>query len=199
MKKLLKKLVLIGVFGVCCNMGAISQVFIGLRDSRYVRIGYEYARYWSATLEHSVYAEKIGFQKIRAYLGFHYTWKNLSLSCQPYASTLWNADYQDYGVLVSADYRLFSLLKLGATLNPHYDSGYGYTTCFSAEAQVHIYKALSVAACYTTIPEYRLSEKRVKFGLDITVQRLSVTPLLSIPVGDGVKSLRISCNLNYKF
>ena len=54
-------------------------------------------------------------------------------------------------------------------------------------------------AQYTTIPEYRLSEKRVRAGFIFSYKELQVTPMLSIPVGEEIKSMRILCSFQYKF
>ena len=198
MKLLLKHRIII-VLLLCVGYSASAQIHIGLRDNRYARIGYTLKDSYLFTLEHSIYSEKFGFQKARLYVGYKHNWKNLGIQANLYASTLWNGNYQDCGVLATAHYRIFNPWIVYATLNPHYDSEYDYMTCFTVATDVEVIKGLALTAQYTTIPEYRLSEKRVRAGLHLSYGNLSVTPLLSIPTDGNTKSIRVLCSFSFSF
>lgn len=198
MKSSTKKIFLSICLLFCIN-NIYSQLNVGLRDIRYAYVSYEFKNDWEAKLEHSIYSEKFGFQKIRAYMAYRHTWGNFTLKANAYASTLWNADYQDFGANVSAGYKILKPWNIEATVNPHYDTENKYKTFFTVSTDVQIIKYLGVIAQYTTIPEYRLSENRVRAGFIFSYGGLSVTPMLSIPVDGKVKSLRVLCSFEYKF
>ena len=87
-------------------------------------------------------------------------------------------------------------------MNPHYDSGYGYKTCYNAGLGVVITSDINIFGRYTTIPEYRMSEKRAHIGLDFHVKNLNVIPVLSIgttATESGSKNLRVLMSFNYRF
>lgn len=199
MKNSVIKILFLACLFSCINNNIYSQLNVGLRDVRYAYIGYEFKNDWETKLEHSIYSEKFGFQKIRAYMAYHHTWGNFTLKANAYGSTLWNADYQDFGTNISAGYKLLKPWNIEAVVNPHYDTDYKYKTYFTVSTDVQIIKNLGIIAQYTTIPEYRLSEKRVRAGLIFSYGGLSVTPMLSIPVDGTVKSLRVLCGFEYKF
>lgn len=179
---------------------AFGQVTLGLRDTHYAQVGYSYQDRWSATLEHSVYSEHMGYQKVRLMLGYKQTFdEKFTININPYASSLWNGDYQDFGVLANAEAKLAPMFAVDITANPHYDAGADYTTCLAVGTTIQFHKDVALVAHYTTIPEYRLSEKRIRAGLDFKVQKLWVRPELSIPVEGEVKTVRVLCSMRYKF
>lgn len=110
MKKVLFILAL--VWGTQC----FAQVNLGLHDTRYAQVGYTYKDCWSATLEHSIYSEHFGNQKVRMYLGYQNSWNWFALNVQAYASTLWNGNYQDAGALLNTDFRVLNRWHIDATL-----------------------------------------------------------------------------------
>ncbi len=199
MKSKSVQLIIAAIFALSGSYDIIAQVHIGLRENKYAQIGYGFKEDWQITLEHSIYAEKFGFQKVRLYAEYKHSWGNAQLRANSYISTLWNGDYQDYGIALTGRYQLFIPWAIEATINPHYDSQYGYKTCYAISTDIHIIKALSAVAQYTTIPEYRLSEKRFRVGFNLSHGNLSVTPLLSIPVEGNIKSIRVLCSFHYKF
>ena len=103
---------------------------------------------------------------------------HITIKCKPYFGGNYRADYCDFGVRLGALYRI-GRVGLGADINPHYDSGYKYKTCWRAGASFRVYKELRLVAEYTTIPEYRESEKRVRFGFRYGTERMWVMPLIS--------------------
>lgn len=59
---------------------------------------------------------------------------------------------------------------------------------------VGIKKNIDVHAGYTTIPEYRMSEKRLHAGFDFHVGSLSEAPAASIAVSDAEKARPCVCS-----
>lgn len=182
-------------------LAAFCQFGVGVRDSRFIYGDFTFRRHWTVKLEESVFPEKIGLQYLRAYAGYKGDWKSLDYDAQAYFGACYNGNYHSYGLLASARYTLFDRVMIDGKINPHYDSGYGYKTCFYAGAGVKITKNIDVLAGYTTIPEYRMSEKRVHAGFDFHVNRLSVQPMLSIETsGDrNAKTLRTLVGFRYQF
>lgn len=188
------------IMAACLALSAAAQFGIGLRDTRYVNVNYTFARYFNLELEHSVYAEKFKCQHIRFAAAYTRDVSNWRFQAKPYFGTLYNGNYYDLGALATVQYRPIERLALEGTLNPHYDSGLKYKTCFRVGATCQVYKALSLVAQYSTIPEYRESEKRVRAGLRFDVDHLWVMPLLSIPVESGkTKSIRVAVGCGYQF
>ncbi len=177
---------------------AEAQCFIGMRDARYVNAGYSFSNGLTVGAEHSIYSEDFEYQKIRIFAKYYHAWENMSISTSVYGSTLWNRDYQDYGGAVTLRYNLLKIWGIEASINPHYDTHYGYMTCYTLGSDVRIIDNVALVGQYSTIPEYRLDEKRVRVGLRLTKGNLSITPMVSIPVGnDSQEEVRMLCNCSY--
>lgn len=179
--------------------GAYCQIDAGIRDSRYVYGSYTFKGF-TAALEHSLYSEKMGFQRIGIYAGYEGYRRELHYSAYATATTTWNGNYQTAGLLATAYYNIGSV-SVGGTINPLYDSGLKYKTCFRVGAAVRICSPISVLAYYTTIPDYRMSEKRIAGGFDFHSDNLSVRPQLSLSVEQPTrfKNLRMLMSMNYRF
>lgn len=176
-----------------------AQVVLGLRDNQYVSVGYTYRQSWSVKLEHSVFSQEFSTQYIRFMLGYKHCRNRIAIEATPYYGTLYHGDFYNVGVMFSGHWQMLRKWGIECTVNPHYDSGYDYKLCFSMGTNLHLYKAISVVFQYSTIPEYRMKEERVKFGFEFKVNELCVVPLLSIPMDSSGKNMRILCNLKYQF
>lgn len=197
----MKNRLLLTLAFLATTLTSYCQFGVGVRDSRFVYGDFTFLRHWEVELEQSIFSEKIGFQYLRGYAGYKGDWKSLDYKAQAYFGACYNGDYHSYGLLASARYTLFNRVMVDGKINPHYDSGYGYKTCFYAGAGVRITDNINVMAGYTTIPEYRMSEKRVHAGFDFHVKRLSVQPLISFET-DGsrnTKTLRTLVSFRYQF
>lgn len=183
-----------------CHIAVYGQAFsLGLRDSQFAQLGIEYREKWNATVEHSLFNINPGNQKIRLMAGYSQSWQRVRLDITPYVSTLWNRGYWDCGAMLAGKACLNSILSFKAILNPHYDSGIGYATCFTVGTEINVYKAVGLTAQYSTIPDYRLSENRVRVGLFLRQRDLWVQPEISIPVGVESHNPRILCSFGYRF
>lgn len=189
------------ITAAACALCACARFEAGVRDNRHVYASYTLRSHYVFKIEQSVYAEKFGYQYIRAYAGYKGAAASLSYSGQAYFGTAYNGSYRSFGALAGARYGFLKRLSVDARINPHYDSGYGYKTCFSAGAGVGITKAIDFVAAYTTIPEYRMSEKRVQAGFDVRVGGLCVSPRLSIAAegASKAKTLRALMSFSYVF
>ena len=169
-------LILLMMSLACFNLSA--QLGLGLRDTRFVNVNYTIGGKYNIELEHSLYNEKFSKQHVRLSFSYKTDISHFTIKCKPYFGTIYSADYCDLGVRLGATYHI-GRVDLGADINPHYDSGYKYTTCWRAGASCRVYKELRLVAEYTTIPEYRESEKRVRAGFRYGTERLWVMPLFS--------------------
>ena len=177
---------------------ANSQVYLGYRNARHVYVGYNFNKLFSAEVEHSLYAEKFGFQRVRLYGNYQRDFNAFGLMVSPYFGTLWNGDYQDFGALVAASYTLGRFTP-AFTANPNYDTQLKFKFNYSALLSVRVIKELDIFGEFTTVPEYRISEKQLRLGGDFHVGKLSARPIVSLPVEDGVKSVRVYCDFRFTF
>ncbi len=181
---------------------ASAQFGLGLRDTRFVNINYTFANAYNVELEHSLYDEAFKLQHLRLAFTYQTDIKHFTIRCKPYFGTTYNTAYYDFGLQASVIYHI-GRVQLGATINPHYDSGLKYKTCWSAGAACRVYKIFSVTAQYTTVPEFRQSENRIRAGFRVDTKHLWVMPLYSFDVGSSevwrTKGKRVSVSLGVTF
>lgn len=195
--KLKLTILIIGLTSLC----SYAQFGIGMRNTQYVYGDFTFKKHYEVSLEHSIFAEKPGFQYLRGYIGFKTSWRELQYKGQAYFGSTYNRSYYSTGVLAQARYTLFRHLIIDGKINPHYDSGLGYETCFYAGLGAVITPNIDILAGYNTIPEYRLSEHRAHLGLDFHVKHLSVAPTLSVATkgASRAKTLRVLVAFRYGF
>lgn len=193
----MKKLVLLLLILLCVD--ASAQVRLGLRDTYYARLGYTFSGPFSATIEHSLYSEHFINQKARIYFSYDNEWEGFAVSVSPYFSSVWNAQYQDFGAIMRAAVRVIPRCNLDGILNAHFDTQIGYCTCYSFGAEVEVNAHIAVIAHLTNIPEFRMPEKRARIGLSFNVQNLTVSPELSLPLEDKMKTVRVLCGFSFTF
>lgn len=182
-------------------VAAKAQFMAGIRESHYVYGQYNPVNDIGIKVEHSLYSEKMGFQRIGLAVNYDKVLGcGFSLWTQLAGATTWNRNYQVASLNVTARYQ-YMALGINAAVEPTYDSGLHYTTCWKIGASVRITDAIDIRAAYTTIPEYRLSEKRIRAGFGFESGKLSVIPELSISAGDNTrfKNLRVLMSMGYKF
>jgi uncharacterized membrane protein len=200
MKKIIQAIICL-LIAAMATINATAQVTVGLRDSRYVYADYEFKNHIDIKLEHSIYSEKFKFQLIKLYAGYNNSYKSLTYGGDAFYGRTYKGNYYTLGAHVFGEYSIIPVLALRATIAPIYDSGYDYKTCFEVQPIVALTKEISVHAAYTTIPEYREYENRVRGGFTFKVGKLTATPAISIPVSGNnkYKSLRVLASMAYTF
>ena len=183
---------------ILANAHTIS---IGMRDNRFVYGAFTYKNHYVAAIEESLFSEKMGYQYLRGYAGYKGESKILKYSAVGYFGSTYNQNYWSSGLKANLNCLIKNLLILDGTLNPHYDSGDGYSTCWYAGGGFRITRHIDILAGYGNIPEYRLPEHRLKIGFNFHVGALSVCPKLSLMVRSGhrEKSIRTLVDFNYNF
>lgn len=181
------------------SVASDAQGYIGFRDVRYVYGGYQFKFGMYMDVEHSIFSEHIGYQKGRLNVGYKHEWKYIDLNAKIYGSSLWNGNYQDAGLLILGIAKPFKIWTVDATVNSHYDTGYGYHTCFSLGTGIKVNKNITMLAHYSTLPEYRESERRVRVGVNFKVRNLEVQPEVSVPVEGKAKTIRVLFGMKYTF
>ena len=178
-----------------------SQFAVGIENTRLVYGQYTYKNHLIAKLNVSVYSEPLVYQYLRASIGYKTRFKNFGIHGEYFFGSAFNGKYYNTGARIKADATLIKRLLLEASFVPWYDSGYGYKTCFDAKIGCKITDHIDIKAGYTTIPEYRMSEKRILGGFDFHVEHLYVAPYLSLGTnsGSGGKNLRVIFNFGYTF
>ncbi|MDE6526069.1 MAG: hypothetical protein K2L75_02345 [Muribaculaceae bacterium] len=177
------------------------DIAAGVRDSRYIYADVTYDSHVSVAAEHSVYSYDIGYQYWRLYTGGCFSVPYADFDCKGFYGRTWAGTYYSAGALIACRILPPGPVSVFAILNPLYDSDFRYTTCFAAGVSVKVCRPVSLRASYTTIPEFRESEKVVRAGFDVHVGGLSVVPELSIPVDPRNRSrkLRMLMSFSYKF
>ena len=178
-----------------------AQISAGIQESSYMYGRYNFTDNFNIKLEHSLYSEKFGFQRVGIGVGYS--------KCLPYGfncninlmgASTWNGNYQVAfsDINIGYDYRR---IGCNLTIQPRYDSELGYETCWRAGISVKITKPISLIANYTTIPQYRMSEKRISGGIEFDVLNLRVVPAISVSVERPtiLKNMRVLMSMNYDF
>lgn len=178
-----------------------NQWSVGIENTRLVYGKYIYNSHLTAKLDVSVYSEKIGFQYARATVGYQTRLKFLEIFGEGFFGSAFNGSYVNAGARIGANATLAQRLLLDAQVVPWYDSGWGYNTCFLARIGCKITKHIDIRMGYTTIPEYRMSEKRVIGGFDFHVNHLYVSPYLSVGTDSktGGNNIRVVFGFGYLF
>lgn len=178
-----------------------AAVNIGMRNTRYAYAGYDFNTHFNASLSHSMFSEPIGYQQIGIEGSYRGSWRKFDYSGGIFGATAWNGNYQYAGATVELTYSPISRLHFAGQIQPRYDTGYGYDTGYSLGASFDIIRHIGVKTSFTTIPDYRKSEKRLHAGLEFRVGELSVSPVLSFPLeGDQkMKTMRVLVAAEYKF
>ncbi|MBD5214887.1 MAG: hypothetical protein HDS75_08740 [Bacteroidales bacterium] len=164
-------------------------------------MGYTLKSHYTFQLSHSLFSEKPAFQEVKVTFNYTNAWQDLSYSAAAYGSSTWNGDYKTAGARIGGRYTFAKRFHILGILNPHYDTGYDYNTCFAAGASVNFISAIALRLQYTTIPDYRMSEKRLHAGFDAKVGPLSVSPILSVPLegSSQLSKFRVLASCSYTF
>lgn len=196
----MKKIIIFAIL-ILSAISASARFSVGMTDSRYVYGIYTPVKHLDISLQHSLYSEKFGFQRIGVGVDYGMPFgKGFRWEAGAFGATTWNRNYQVVGAHASLGYA-FKRLGLLAKIQPYYDSGLGYNTAWMAQASCRIIDSMSILAGYSTIPEYRVSEKRIRGGFEFRVAQLKVRPELSVSL-DGntrMKNLRVLMSMQYDF
>lgn len=174
--------------------------YVGLRDNRFALLGYEAKSGWSVGVEHSFFSEKIGFQYFKWLAGYdYYVNSQFVIFGGVYIGTTYSTNFYNTGANIKFFYSPIKWLGVEALINPHYDSDYKYETCWSFYTNWQVFNEVSLLVEYTNVPEYRISEQRIRSGLEFRVNNLSVIPMISIPTEGPIKTMRVLIGMKYKF
>lgn len=189
------------IFAILSILAVKAQFSVGIHDSRYVYGTYSPVDNLDLTLQHSLYSEKFAFQRIELAAGYGMPFASMfHWHTGIYGATTWNGNYQVVGAhaSLSFDYRR---IGISGRIQPIYDSGLKYMTTYAFSARAKIISNIDLLAAYTTIPEFRESEKRLRGGFEFKVNRLKVSPQLSFSLEQSsrFKNMRVLMSMNYDF
>lgn len=197
----MKKGIAILLLIVLTCIGAKAQWSVGMRDNRYIFGSYTLKNHYTFKLEQSLISEKVGFQYIRAYVGYKGELSNFKYDANVFGGTAWNRTYQTLGARVHGRYVIAKRIIADASLMPYYETGYKYTTCYGIAAGVILTKNIDILAGYTNEPVYRKAERYAYGAFDFHVGNLSVKPTLAY-LNEGAisgKCLRATISFDYTF
>lgn len=174
-----------------------KNIFLGLKDNQFGIAGFEYNR-WQFGIKQSIFSESIKNQFFQFNLGYNLPLKDYAnFTLTPYIGSAYNGNFYTTGANLLSEFYFLNKFTLYAELQPHYDSGTDYSTCYSLGGKFKITDEISLKANFENIPEYRVSEKRVKLGIIFKSNRLSVSPELSIPTENNANKIRVLCSFKY--
>lgn len=197
----MRRLFVILLVSIGISLYSTAQISVGIRDNRFVNVAFLYKKHYSVKLEQSIFAESIGLQYMRGYLGYQFNPGLFDIKGNLYFGSSFNRMYFSTGMSADIRFRLHKIFFINGCINPHYDSGYGYRTCYYGGIGFRISKNIDLLAAYSNIPEYRVPEERLNLGFDFHVKNLKVIPRLSLNVGSnsGTKTIRPLINFEYTF
>lgn len=174
---------------------------IGIAKTRYVYAGTTFKNHFGVFLSESLFSENFKNQQIELTGFYRNTLYKFSYIGGFKTGSSWCGSYQRYAIFAGIAYRPFERWSLETKLRPNYDTGYGYSTDWAVGLKFNAFQPLWLNLDFTTIPDYRKSEKRLHFGALFNVGALSASAIISIPVeGDQkFKTWRILMGLNYCF
>lgn len=176
-----------------------AQIRLGVRDNKFLGVGYTYHKTWSVKLEESIFSEDLPYQYVRGYLGCGHRWKYVGICLSPYLGTQWNGNFQDYGIQCKVEYMCNKSFALYGILDPHKDTSLGYSTCYEIGGIYNVNSDISFCLSYHNIPEYRMVSKRIRVGIIFSEKHLKVIPLLSVPTDENIKNIRFLMNFEWVF
>lgn len=194
------------IYSIIYSISLSAQLSIGMRENKYINVAYTLNNNYQFKIEHSIYASKFKEQYLRIYIGYKKSLnKKWKISAIPYFGTTYNSSYFNCGCIINANYNILKWLYLQTNINPHYDSFFRFKICYANNINIYLNKHIDFFCEYTTIPEYRESEKRCRTGLIFhmnipgTRTELSVLPMLSVPIENRIRTLRLQTNMNFTF
>lgn len=176
-----------------------AQVSLGVRDNRYVNVGYEFGNHWNVKFEQSVYSETLSCQYFRVYAGYGRQIRAFTLKVLPYFGMTYNNGYRNAGFSMQVQVSPLKWLGMEGDISPHYDSDLGYKTCYVGKLSYIVHPQIAISAGITNKPEYREPERRVRAGIKFTVNNLWAYPELSLPAQSHSKAIRMLVSLGYAF
>lgn len=195
----IQRLFLLFFFLLLLSYNIQAQVFVELRDNRYGIIGYRLKQHYSIQLEQSLFSQKPSTQYFDISLSYKESLSWLNYGGGAYAGSQWDGAYYDFGGrfwgnIVVKKYGTFDVI-----INPHYDSDYLFSFCYKLGTSIRINDAISFLAHYSTIPEYRMVENRVRVGFLFNNDHLQVSPIISYPLEGEPRTLRVLTSFIYTF
>ena len=189
----------ISLMMVFYTTSSYAQIFVGLRDNRIGVVGYTMKQKYSLFAEQSLYSQKPSTQHIRAALAYNYSIARLDYGGLVYIGGQWNGGYFDYGASVGGKLKIQEFGSIDLVANPHFDSGYQFLICVKAGVTVKITDEIGFIAHYSSIPEFRMVENRIRVGLRFINKRLQVSPVISFPLNEDPRTLRVLTSFMYRY
>ena len=176
---------------------ANSQLFMGMRNQRFLFSGIQYRAYGVA-YEQSLFNQDPDQQHGSLGLFAEYTLPlSVTLWYAVYGGMQYDADYYDYGGEVGMVWDAFDYFGLKARYRPFYDSDLGTHYGYLVQLQTFPFKEVGFYAGLKNMPDYRDVERRVFGGMLFDVGRLEVYPEISTPVHGSFEWTRVQLNFIY--
>jgi len=174
-----------------------TAVLLGLKNNQYGIIGVQY-NHFQVGIKHSIFNENIKNQYVQFNFSYELFHKDLfSSKLTGSIGGVYSNDFYDTGVNLWCKFHP-KLFSLSAELQPHYDSGIEYTTCYGFSGEYKITQEVALSVVYTNIPEFRIPEKRLRLGIFFNSKNLSVQPEMSIPSNEKIGAFRVLCSFIYR-
>ena len=91
------------------SLQAYAQISVGLKNNRFVNVGYLYKDHFLARLEQSVFSESFGLQYMRGYAGYQTLAGDFSINGEAYFGATFNRLYYSTGAIAAVRFRPHTL------------------------------------------------------------------------------------------
>lgn len=173
-----------------------GDIFLGLKENRYGILNYRLNN-WQIGLKQSIFTENVKFQYIQLNFNYDYTYnEHLRFSSMVGGGITYSNSFHDFDFNLLGEYNIRPV-SISAEVQPHYDSEFDYSTNYGFTGKCRITSEVSLKLKYTNIPEFRVSERRIKAGIIFESKNLYVEPEISIPTGDHPRFVRVLCSFTY--
>ena len=115
-----------------------AQFYIGLKDSRYASVGFKWSSGWDIKLDQSIFDESLKYQYIRCTGKYQTRIKYFDFVVSSFVGSTYCNSFYDFGASFKGICYPLERLGIGAEINPRYDSGYKYKTCYMLGTDFHI-------------------------------------------------------------
>lgn len=173
--------------------------YLSWRDNNYVALGWQFPDHVSIEYEQSIFNRAWNQQQGRIAVGYYDQWNKWYVSGRAYFGGGYSGDYSVLGARIFARYALDRYFLPYGCVNPHFDSYYGYRTCSMWGFESQVLSNVSLLAQYTCIPIDRIAYDYIQVGCRLRISGLTLTPVLSIPIGDTPGSVRLLAGFGYYF
>lgn len=177
-----------------------SHYIMGVRNSKYAFIGYEYNSCWGFVFENSVFTQDIPYQYMRSALYYKFDAPfNITGSYAIYAGTRYDRGFYDIGGVLNIEWEpVKKHLKFSGFFQPYHDSDLGQKNGYSLNIQTIPLEEIGLIIGLRNVPEFRDTGQRLFGGLIFALPHMTILPEISTPTDCHWETTRFSISFIYR-